>query len=441
MPIKKTLNLFSVFIVAALCFSLLSLPLSAMADPDYLSQAKAVYLYSYDANRVLISKGENEIIAPCASAKMMTGLIACEMLADRLDEKVLVTSDMLEDVKGNSMGLKDGMELSVRDLLYGTICGGNNDAAQILAIVCHKNVPDFVKKMNFYASSLYMKNTRYSNPSGLDSPSARTTVNDTAILARRISNNTLYMEISNSSSYEVKPSVGDPFTIYNRNGLESQFYALGYINNTANGIMAGKDNSSFFVCSTAEYDGMRYLCIVMGAEEDEDEIYSYYIANELFDYAFTNYSLKRVISKGTKIGSLAVDFTIEQGEDANIACIVEEDVYALIPNDVDPEKLECKPYFHEKKLFAPIEEGDVVGGVNIYYDGTLVATSKLVASKSIDSVPILLFLESAKSFLTSRFFIMFICFFVVFFVLFLVLDRKHRRSKNVITISKYKGFY
>lgn len=438
---KKTLKLLSLLLVAVSCFSLLSLPLSAMDTPDYFSQAKAVYLYSYDANRVLLSKGENEILSPCASAKMMTGLIACEMLADRLDEKVLIVSDMLEDVRGNSMGLKDGMELSIRDLLYGTICGGNNDAAQVLAIVCHKNVPDFVKKMNSYASSIYMKNTRYSNQSGLDSPSAKTTVNDTAILARRISNNALYMEISNSSSYEVKPSVGEPFTIYNRNGLESQFYALGYLNNTANGIMSGKDDSGFFVCSTAEYDGMRYLCVVMGAEEDEDEIYSYYIANELFDYAFTNYSLKRVISKGTKIGSLAVDFAIDQGEDAKVACIVEDDIYAFISNNVESEKLECKPYYHEKKLVAPIEEGDVVGGVNIYYNGELVATSRLVASKNMDSVPILLFLEAAKSFLTSRFFIMFICFFVVLFVLFVVFDRKHRRSKNVITISKYKGFY
>jgi D-alanyl-D-alanine carboxypeptidase len=54
-------------------------------------RAGAVYLYSYDADRVLLCTEPDKRIAPASSAKIMTGLVACEMYSSRLDEKVEIT--------------------------------------------------------------------------------------------------------------------------------------------------------------------------------------------------------------------------------------------------------------------------------------------------------------------------------------------------------------
>ncbi len=406
---------------------------------NFSDKAKAVYLYSYDADRVIFYEGEKSILAPGPTAKIMTGLIACEAFANDLNKQIIITEEMIEDTRGNSMNLREGMSVSVRDLIYGTICGCNNDAAQALAVVCEGNVSAFVKKMNEYAASLYMKNTRYANPTGLDSASAKTTLYDTAILAKHAAKNQLYMQISTSSSYKFSNGSNESVTMYNRNALVSQFSEQGYINKDAQGIIAGKDDSGFLVCAKAQKKDMNYLCIVMGAKTDADEIYSYYIANFLFDYAFSNYAIKKIASKGDKFTTLTVDFAIEQGEDANVVCVVPEDVYAFLPKDTDvASELKYKLYFHEEQLCAPLPQNTVVGGVDIYHNGIIVATSKLITRDNVEANSILLFLNSSKSFLTGRIFIIFICIFVVSLFIYIFFTLKHSRRKKVI---RYRRFH
>ena len=406
---------------------------------DFSDKAKAVYLYSYDADRVVFCQGEQNLLSPGPTAKIMTGLIACEAFANNLDKQILITEEMVEGVSGNSMNLREGMRVSVRDLIYGTICGCNNDAAQALAIVCEGTLASFVKRMNEYASSLYMKSTRYANPTGLNSASAKTTVYDAALLADHAAKNQLYMQISTASSYKFLLDGKDSVTMYNRNALVSQFSEQGYINKDAQGIIAGKDDSGFLVCATAEKKDMKYLCVVMGAETDADEIYSYYIANALFDYAFSNYTIKKIASKGDKLTTLTVNFAIEQGKDASVVCVLPEDIYAFLPKDADvASELKYKLYFHEEQLCAPLPQNTVVGGVDIYHDGIMVATSKLITRDDVEANSILLFLNTSKSFLTGRFFIIFICTSVVLLSFYIFFIMKHSRRKKVIRYSRFR---
>ena len=100
---------------------------SVIKCPD-ADKANAIYFYSYDSRSVLYSKNEKKLIPPASTVKIMTGLIACEKLAKRLDEYLVITDDMLKGHTGSSMGLKVGMTVSVTDLLYGALCGGGNDS-------------------------------------------------------------------------------------------------------------------------------------------------------------------------------------------------------------------------------------------------------------------------------------------------------------------------
>ena len=166
---KNKLKIISLVIVVIVLFSAIPINISAAKqstkneiDLDFSKHAKAVYLYSLEGNRTLYCSGEEKTIAVGPVAKIMTGLIACEALSDKLEEKINITSDMLNGIWGNSMQLKAGMTVTIKDLIYGTICGGNNDAAQALALVCSSSISDFVKEMNSYAEQLGMDKTTFS---------------------------------------------------------------------------------------------------------------------------------------------------------------------------------------------------------------------------------------------------------------------------------------
>lgn len=431
-------------IFAFLCSLLVSV-LTPIAYADTQTQvasqkkysAKAAYLYSYDAKRVLYSQGLDEEIAPASTAKMMAGLVACEFFADKLDKKVSVTSEMISELSGTSMGLKSGMSVSIKDLIYGTICGGNNDAATVLAYACSGSVRSFVKEMNDYAALLDMRHTNYSNPTGMDTKDAQTTLSDTAKLAAKAASNKLYLDISSTPSYKLS----DTITVYNRNALISQFSAQGYLNKNAKGLIAGStDKGGYVVATVVQKNDRSFLCVVMGATADENGIYSYEIANDLINSGLKNYSYTMLGHSGKQISALPVQLALNNQSTAKIGCVLSEDVYTFLPDDADISQVTAKTYFYTDSLTAPIDKNTVVGGVDFYYDGTIVGRGTIVTAESVSANPLLLFLENMKSALFSRMFLFTVFFVVALTLLYLFLSKKSysRKKANKYRFKRYR---
>ena len=433
------------FIVLALIFGFaVSLPVSAEGDgvisSKYESYAESIYLYSYDTKSVLYSVATEKILKPASTAKIMSGLIACEKLASRLDENVLITKEMLVGHTGTTMGLSAGMTLSIKDLLYGAICGCNNDATQVLAFVCSGSIENFVSEMNDYAQKLNMSSTFYANPTGLDEPLAKTTASDVALLSFKAAKNDLYMQISSAKKHTVDLS-GESRTVYNRNALISHFTSDQYLNDSVLGLNAGStDEGGYVVSALADVDNSKYLCIVMGAESTNGEIYSYKIANELISKASSAYKKTLLFSKGKKMSELDVRFALNTKDEPKVSCILKEDVYAYLPNGVDAKNdLKYSVFLHGDVIDAPVNENTVLGGVNVYYKGELVASGVLVSNETISENSFLAFMNSMKEFLLSRYFLIFLVFLLLGILTFLYFDRKRQRRKKVGYI-QYKKF-
>lgn len=424
---------FLLLLVSIFTFALLTSAKSAFeVECDNSEYADAIYFYSYDAKTVLYSKNEKKIIYPASTVKIMTGLIACEQLENRLNENIIVTEEMLQGHGGISMGLKDGMTLKIKDILYGAICGGCNDAAQVLAFVCYGSIDKFVDEMNSYATKLGMISTIYKNPTGLDENGAQTTVYDVAILSKAAAKNSLYMTVSSAKNYSYKKD-GIDAVIYNRNALISHFTATQYLNEYASGLNAGSTDKGGYVVSTvAKSNGMTYLCIVMGAQNGSGDIYSYKIANELINKSFSTFGRVKITSAGEKITTLPVDCALSTDKEILVSCVTEDDVYAFIPKNTDlKKKLEYRAYFHDTELSAPINEGDVLGGLNIYLDGILVGSARIVSNTSVQENGFLVFMKNMKSFLLSRYFLIFILIALPSLVIYIYIDYMKNRRKNV----------
>ena len=430
------ITVFEIFTV----FSCADIP----AVPD-TSNAKYVSLYNVNTDKVIYSKSTNERMFPGSAVKMMTGLIACEALDDRLDETVVITEEMIVASQGWNIKLKAGMTVTVEDLLYGVLCGCGNDAALAVATLCSGSISGFVDDMNAKALELGMKNTYFTNPTGLDDRNMYSTLSDIMILAKEAADNELYLDVSTAMSYVYTPEGTDEeIKFFNRNSLISNFYALGYRNLYAYGLIAGNTELGGYCAITyAEKNGTGYICAVMNAEATDDTIYSYSIVNSLLDYAFDNYSYVRIAEKGQRICTAETKFAMPTSDDEQlVSCIVSDDVYALTYMEIDPKNdLEYRYYLHNQPLNAPITAGMVVGGADIIYNGEVIGSAMLIAEEDVEASGMLLKLEKLRAFFMGRFFWLSIIFIVVglffYFKISLLRFRKGKRKRK----NNVKKFY
>ncbi len=419
-------------------FGVLELTVSAEKTFPDTTEARAVCLYNLNTANYIYSKAMNEKIFPAGAVKMCAGLIACEMLSARLDDKITVSSDMLIGASGANIKLKAGMTVKAVDLLYGVICGGGNDASLVLACVCSQNPERFTELMNDKAREWGLAYTHFTNPSGTDDKNMYSTLSDIMIIAQRAAQNELYMKISSAQSYEFTPEgAGTTVKFFNRNALISTFYSADYKFTKASGMIVGNtDLGGQCVISLAKSGNTEYICAVMGAAQDEDNIYSYKIATELFSFAFDNFSYSKIAEAGALTCSLPLSMVpSDNNEPTTVLCTLKNDVYALIERGLDTDsRLTYRYYFHAEPLAAPVSAGSVVGGVDIMLDGEIIGTGVMVAAGDVAESNMHVLMNNMKSFFVGRLFITFALIFTLLSLFyFLVYEKRlrHRTSKKV----------
>jgi D-alanyl-D-alanine carboxypeptidase len=162
----------------------------------------------------------------------------------------------------------------------------------------------------------------------------------------------------------------------------------------------------------------------MGAAADENEIYSYKTASDLFTYAFNGYTGKILGYAGDKVASIEVKLALDVKSSPAVNCVIAEDVYAVIPDDAEMSDISFKYYLHEDTLTAPIEKNTVVGGIDFYYKGSKIAEGKLVTEKYVSENSLLVFLDNMKNAFISPFFLITVLLIATFTLTYLYLKRK-----------------
>lgn len=447
---KKTsfLRVICLLLSCIFFFSSLSFGVSASIFSEGLpsvERAQSVYFANLDTGRVIIRKDTEKKIAPASTVKIMTGLLAAEAFENKRDTLIMISAEMLSDTVGARVGLKVGEVISAEDLIYAAICGGYNDAAYALAVAVSGSTEKFVELMNQRAKKLEARDTHYTNPTGWDDPKMYTTLTDTVLIARAAIENDFYMTVSSAVSKKITVRNTDTeITVNNRNALISSHYAQGYANKYAKGLIAGMtDMGGHSVVTKAVIGEASYLCIVMGAEQEEQNIYSFAIADNLIHYARRSLGFVKVASKGDLICKIPTESSMLPANSADgsfsVSAVLNEDVMAYMPLSVDPNTVTYKYYLYSDTLKAPLDAGQRVGSVDFYYNGEIIATAPLCVSEDIPANEFLLFVEDVRNIITSRVFIVsLISFILLSGVYFLFLDRKINRKKSK-TIS-YKNF-
>ncbi len=145
--------------------------------------ARSVLLIEADSMNRLYSYNANLKLPMASLTKLMTALIIIEN--HNLDDVVTI-SKISSITEGSTMHLQYDEEVTVQQLLKGLLMNSGNDAAVALAEYHSGTVYKFVNEMNIRAKELFMTQTHFVNPHGLDSSVHYASASDLIILAKKL---------------------------------------------------------------------------------------------------------------------------------------------------------------------------------------------------------------------------------------------------------------
>jgi D-alanyl-D-alanine carboxypeptidase len=141
---------------------------------------------------ILFQKRADLIAYPASLVKMMTLYLTFEAIENKelnLDQEIKVSArgeEISKVNKSNTLRLKEGDKITVRQAIRGVIVKSFNEAAVSLAEAVAENEWNFSLLMNKKAAELGMINTNFHNSSGLHEEGQYTTAYDLARLARAV---------------------------------------------------------------------------------------------------------------------------------------------------------------------------------------------------------------------------------------------------------------
>jgi len=171
----------SIFIVVALV---------ALSSGAYSidTTAKQAILIDFSSGEILFKKNEDHKISPASLTKIMTSIVAFDLIKKgqlKLDEKITISTKAWRMSKQSysSMFIMPNDKITVENLLKGIIIASGNDACLALAEGIAGSEESFAIMMNEKAKDIGMKNTNFSNASGIFSGDNYSTIADVGMMS------------------------------------------------------------------------------------------------------------------------------------------------------------------------------------------------------------------------------------------------------------------
>ena len=203
-------------------------PLNLMQDDELTStvlkrtaspKLRSAIALIYDENgaRALYSKNA-DTVAPIASiTKLMTAMIVLDAQLP-LEEEISISVQDMDTLKGTHSRMRPGMTLSRGELLHLALMSSENRAAAALARTYPGGTVAAVEKMNDKARELGMKDTRFLDPSGLNSGNV-STAQDLVKMVLAAQHYELIHKFTTASSHVVDLAGHRPMRFNNTNPL------------------------------------------------------------------------------------------------------------------------------------------------------------------------------------------------------------------------------
>ncbi len=225
-------------------------------------------LIDLDENRVIAEKSGNVVIYPASMTKLMTLIVAIEHIED-FNATFTMTDEILAPLyaaKASMAGFQTGEECTMMDLLYGAALPSGADATTALALHTAGSEEVFVQWMNEKVEELGLRNTHFTNASGLHDPNHYSTLMDIALILEYCLQDDLCRQIISTYTYTTRQTEQNPEGLVLFSTMFSRMYGTEVEGIT---IMGGKtgftDEAGNCLASYARTpDGHTYIAVTSG---------------------------------------------------------------------------------------------------------------------------------------------------------------------------------
>lgn len=178
--------------------------------------AQAVYAVDQSTGKVICAKNARMRLYPASTVKLMTALVVLDR--SNVTAEVVVSS-RAANVEPTKAGLTPDASHSVGELLEVLLAASANDAAVALAEAVAGSEDEFAALMNRKAKELGMRDSHFTNATGLPSRAQRSSAHDLAILTRAAFRHPFVKKVMAKKRVTITDGDGRKISRFNHNKL------------------------------------------------------------------------------------------------------------------------------------------------------------------------------------------------------------------------------
>lgn len=371
-------------------------------EPDQLYALSAV-LMDADTGRVLFEKDGYTVRANASTTKIMTCILAIE--SGKLEELVTVSkyAASMPDVQ---LGIKEGEQYLLNDLLYSLMLESHNDVAVAIAEHIGGDVKSFANLMNAKAEEIGCKNTHFITPNGLDASKETdegvkihgTTAADLAKIMSYCIKNEEFLKITQTMSYSFSNRTvddtgkqligGRKYTVNNKNAFLTMM----------DGVLSGKTgftgDAGYCYVGALENGGRRYVIALLGCGWPNNKTYKWSDSKKLFNYGIENYKKSDFFDYGISFPDIIIENGVYGTYDdygthginadmtPSISTYVEEEALELLHRD---DELLQRDVVMKERMEAPVYKGEIVGELIYTLNNEIIKKYEIKAGETVEN--------------------------------------------------------
>ena len=361
------------------------------SEPNQLF-ATAACLMDGDTGRVLFGKRETDPMAMASTTKIMTCILALE---NGGEQAVTTASAQAAAAPKVHLGVYEGEQFLLGDLLYSLMLESHNDAAVMIAETIGGSIEGFAALMNEKAAAIGCTDTHFVTPNGLDASDAggdhHTTAADLARIMRYCIKTspkaTEFLAVTQTRSYtfwDLKKK--NMFNCYNHNALLDQM----------EGAISGKTGftakAGYCYTGALERDGKCLIVTLLACGWPNHKNYKWADAAKLLNYGLESYTYRDVLDHSWKPGRIEVTDGVYDGllhtkSSASLSLVSPAlDPARSLPVLLKETEIPKKDIFLPELIEAPVKKGEKVGSVTYSIDGMLLAEYPVYAAETIEKI-------------------------------------------------------
>ena len=352
-------------LVLTLCLACGAAAAAAPKPPSVVGRSWIVA--DLTSGQVLAAEKPDERFEPASLTKLMTAYLVFAALRDRklAPGQTVNVSERAWRAPGSKMFIEPRRPVTVDELIRGVVVQSGNDACIALAEATAGTEEAFVQAMNREAARLGMKNSRFTNASGLPHPQHYSTAQDLHLLASALIRDfpSEYAQYYSQKEYRYN-NVSQP----NRNRLL-------WLDPSVDGVKTGyTEAAGYCMVASSRRGGRRLMSVLLGATSESARVQE---SQKLLNWGFQFFDNVKLYGAGEAVKSLEV----WKGAAPAVKIGLAGDVFVTVPKgQVDRLQAELVSL---QPLVAPLAPGQRVGALRLTFEGRPYGEHPVVALEAV----------------------------------------------------------